>query len=325
MPMIRPTELPRGCTFRRPRPDDAPEIAAVMNAVDIAETGEADSSTDDVLDTWALPRFQVERDAWVVVGPDRKILGYAWLWDRKPHVEIQADSYVMPEMAASGLEAILLERIEERAAEHRTAAPRTEEVLIRVFSAPLAAERVAALKSRGYSRVRTFCRMVIDLTTPPAAPQWPEGIAARTFAASRDERAADLAIQESFSDHFGYVLEPHDEWVERRTNQSGFDPALWTLAWDGSEVAAAILAYAPEGEGWVRELGVRPAWRGRGIGRALLLHAFALYARRGITHIALGVDLANETGATHLYESVGMRVAFRHDLYEKRLGAGLAT
>jgi hypothetical protein len=35
--------------------------------------------------------------------------------------------------------------------------------------------------------------------------------------------------------------------------------------------------------------------------------------------------MANATGATQLYESVGMRVAFRHDLYEKRLGSGLAS
>ena len=330
--MPRPTELPLGCTLRRPRPDDATEIAALMNAVDIADTGTADSSTDDVLETWALPRFQVERDAWVVTGPDRKIVGYAWLWDRKPHVEIQADSYVLPQLAASGLEEALLERIEERTAEHRTAAPRTEEVLIRIFTAPHAVERVAALTSRGYTRERTFCRMMIDLTSAPADPTWPAGIKPRTYAPARDEGAADLAIQESFAEHFGYVREPHHEWVERRTNQAGFDPELWTLAWDGSEVAGAILAYAQEREGsapalegWVRELGVRAAWRGRGNGRALLLHTFAIFARRGITHIALGVDMANETGATQLYEAVGMRVAFRHDLYEKRVGPGLAT
>jgi mycothiol synthase len=331
-PMSKPTELPQGCTLRRPRPEDAPEIAGLMNAVDIADMGTADSSTDDVIETWALPRFQIERDAWIVVGPDRKIVGYAWLWDRKPHVEIQADSYVLPELAASGLEEALLERIEERASEHRTAAPRTEEVLIRIFSSPNGAERIAALTSRGYSKARTFCRMIIDLTSAPAEPTWPAGVRPRTFARSRDEGAADLAIQESFADHFGYVLEPHQEWIDRRTSQADFDPELWTLAWDGADVAGAILAYAQEREGhspglegWVRELGVRAAWRGRGIGRALLLHTFALFARRGITHIALGVDMANETGATQLYESVGMHVAFRHDLYEKRMGPGLAT
>jgi len=231
-------------------------------------------------------------------------------------------------MASSGLEEALLERIEVRAEEHRSGAPKSEEVLIRIFSSPHAAPRLAALTLRGYAHVRTFCRMKIELSAPPPDPTWPYGIEARPYVRPRDDRAADLAIQESFSDHFGYVREPHEEWVERRTGQPGFDPELCTLAWDGSDIAGAILAYAPatpEQDAWVRELGVRAAWRGRGIGRSLLLHTFALFARRGIMRVALGVDTANDTGATQLYESVGMSVAFRHDLYEKRLGAGRAA
>jgi ribosomal protein S18 acetylase RimI-like enzyme len=35
--------------------------------------------------------------------------------------------------------------------------------------------------------------------------------------------------------------------------------------------------------------------------------------------VRLGVDAANETGATALYERVGMHVARQFDVYEKRL------
>jgi ribosomal protein S18 acetylase RimI-like enzyme len=317
-------ELPTGFHCRRPAPGDIPAIVELMKAVDLADVGEADSSVDDVKEVWAFPRFSPDRDAWVVVGP-KGLAGYAWAWDRKPHVEIQADSYVAPDLAASGLEEALLIRIEERAAEHRAAAPRTESVLVRLFTSPQAAPRVEALRARGYVHVRTFCRMTIELSSAPPAPAWPAGIEARGFVRGRDDRAADLAIQESFADHFGYVHEPHEDWARRRIGKSEFDPELWTVAWDGEQPAGAILAYAPEGEGWVRELGVRPAWRGRGLGRALLLHTFALFAKRGIRRVGLGVDMANETGATQLYESAGMRVAFRHDLYEKQLGQGLAS
>lgn len=320
--MTQVPELPEGYHLRRPRREDVPEIVAMMNAVDLEDMGVADSTAEDVLETWALPRFQADRDAWVVVGPETAIAGYAWVWDRKPHVEIQADSYILPRLAGTGLEEALLARMEERALEHRAAAPRTEEVLIRLFTSPHAEPRIAAFYSRGYAHVRTFCRMTIDLPPSPPEPRWPQGIEGRTFQRHRDERAADVAIQESFSDHFGFVHEPHEEWVERRVSHAGFDPELWTLAWEGANVAGAILAYITEGEGWVRELGVRPAWRGRGIGRALLLHTFGHFARHGITRVGLGVDVANATGATELYESVGMRVAFRHDLYEKRLGSG---
>lgn len=319
-------ELPPGFHIRRPRQEDGPEIAALMNAVDIADMGKAENTVEEVYETWALPRFQREKDSWVVLDEASHIVGYAFAWDRKPHSEIQSDSYVAPPLAASGLEEALLDRIEQRAQEHRSAAPRSEQVLIRGFTSPNGKERVQAFRSRGYTHVRTFCRMTIELNGPDsvAPPQWPPGVEPRGYVRGRDDRAFDIAIQESFADHFGFVHEPHQEWISRRVDQSGFDTALWTLAVEGDEPAGAILAYAPEGEGWVRELGVRPRWRGRGLGRALLLHTFELFARRGIQRIGLGVDLANTTGATQLYESVGMRVAFRHDLYEKRLGPGLA-
>jgi ribosomal protein S18 acetylase RimI-like enzyme len=47
-----------------------------------------------------------------------------------------------------------------------------------------------------------------------------------------------------------------------------------------------------------------------------------LLAARGITHVRLNVDAENETGALHLYASVGMTVRRAFDVYEKRLGGG---
>ena len=66
-------------------------------------------------------------------------------------------------------------------------------------------------------------------------------------------------------------------------------------------------------------LGVLKPWRNRGIGRALLLHAFAEFRRRGLAKGSLGVDAENISGAVRLYESAGMRVTHRFDIYEKVL------
>lgn len=73
------------------------------------------------------------------------------------------------------------------------------------------------------------------------------------------------------------------------------------------------------GGGWVGTLGTRKPWRGKGLGRALLLTAFGELCRRGETRVRLAVDAGNETGATQLYESVGMRVAWQADVYEKHV------
>ena len=57
----------------------------------------------------------------------------------------------------------------------------------------------------------------------------------------------------------------------------------------------------------------------RGLGRALLLRAFQDFRARGFHEVGLGVDAASLTGATRLYESVGMRVTSQFDIYEKLL------
>jgi ribosomal protein S18 acetylase RimI-like enzyme len=53
------------------------------------------------------------------------------------------------------------------------------------------------------------------------------------------------------------------------------------------------------------------------LGRALLLHAFAELRRRGFRRAGLGVDAESLTGAHKLYESAGMHVEARFDVYEK--------
>jgi ribosomal protein S18 acetylase RimI-like enzyme len=74
--------------------------------------------------------------------------------------------------------------------------------------------------------------------------------------------------------------------------------------------------------GYVQSLGVRKPWRGRGIARNLLLHAFGEFRRRGKRGAALDADAHSLTGATRLYESVGMREVHRNAVYVKELRSG---
>jgi len=94
---------------------------------------------------------------------------------------------------------------------------------------------------------------------------------------------------------------------------------------DGAVVGVLQAAdRSADGGGWVRNLGVLTAHRGRGIARVLLDRAFATFHARGFTWAGLGVDRANETGAHRLYESAGMRLQFQADAWEthRRGGAG---
>jgi ribosomal protein S18 acetylase RimI-like enzyme len=71
----------------------------------------------------------------------------------------------------------------------------------------------------------------------------------------------------------------------------------------------------------VATLGVRRAWRGRGLAKALLAQTFVKAYDAGFPRITLGVDATNPTGATALYRSVGMTSELESAVWEKGLAA----
>jgi ribosomal protein S18 acetylase RimI-like enzyme len=177
---------------------------------------------------------------------------------------------------------------------------------------------IALVTSRGHRDVRHFLTMRIDLDETPEPPTWPRGIVVDTFE-PEDERAFHSALGEAFAQEWGVVQTEFDEWRRLRLEDPDFDPTLWFVARDGGELAAGARCELLFDGGWIAAIGVRPAWRRRGIGRALLLHAFAEFRRRGKTVVRLGVDAENPTGAAHLYEGAGMTVEFEDVVYEKEL------
>jgi ribosomal protein S18 acetylase RimI-like enzyme len=66
-------------------------------------------------------------------------------------------------------------------------------------------------------------------------------------------------------------------------------------------------------------VGVRPRWRGRGIGEALLSHSLNVFRRRGLAAAALNVDAENITGALRLYRKVGMEPKPSFTIWSKPL------
>jgi len=192
----------------------------------------------------------------------------------------------------------------------------------RIHNVTLAPDTVAPrlLTARGYREVRRFWEMTIELgDDPQPEPVLADGLQIDLFSADR-ARAYHAALEEAFAEHWGHDPEPYETWWQRQLAKPDHDPSLWFLVRDGDEVAAAA-RNDPErsGGGWVGALGVRPAWRGRGLAKALLLHSFREFHRRGDRRVGLGVDSANATGATQLYESVGMAIDTEQIVWERVL------
>ncbi len=178
------------------------------------------------------------------------------------------------------------------------------------------------LERRGYRRERAFLRLERDLDDSLETPVWPAGIRVAAFRPGVDDAAVHAAHEEAFADHYGPAETDLEEWLQSRFAHEGPDLGLWLVAWDGSEVVGGIEAMETPSGAYMGELFVRRPWRGRGIGRALMLEECAELRRRGMRNAFFGVDAANDTGALHLHESIGFRSSRGATLlYEKRIAA----
>jgi ribosomal protein S18 acetylase RimI-like enzyme len=155
----------------------------------------------------------------------------------------------------------------------------------------------------------------------------------RSFVPGQDDEGFAVAMQEGFRDHWGFVETPLEDdlrdWRAFMENTPHFDPELFLLAMDGARVAGTLCGIAQPGEGppkgWIFGLCVLRPWRRRGLAQAMLLHSFGQLYARGMWCIGLGVDADSLTGATRLYEKVGMHVERRHEMWEKELRSGIES
>jgi mycothiol synthase len=312
---------PRGYRLRRVTPADAGAVTELKRAAETARHGESDVTVEVVREEWALPRLDLARDVWLVDDGDGHLAGYGFCWVESLPATVVAEQTVHPAHRGRGLSELLLTLGEERAAELARAAGAAG--VLDVWCSEDDDARRTLYGRRGYEHIRTFLRLERGLSGPVERPVWPAGVEMRIFRRDQDEAAVHAAGEEAFRDHFRPSEMDLDEWLEFRFVRGDLDLALWLIAWEGEQVAGAALAFeTPEG-GYIDELFVRRPWRGRGLGRALLLAACAELRRRGQTLAYLGVDSDNPTGATRLYGSAGFSQRRRPTLvYSRELPAG---
>jgi mycothiol synthase len=293
--------------LRHPAQDDVARVAELLVAFEEHMLGESEWSLEELERDWR--DADLDRDVWMVLDGEQ-VVGYVALAKRNEVWEF--DGYVHPDRFGEGIGALLVQHGEREVAARASRVSRTA-----VLGNDERAQEL--LSARGFEVVRRFYRMTIELDAPPESPAWPEGLTVEPFDFESGHEAVHVAIDEAFAEHWDTFSRPHDEWVVRQ-RERGVEPWNWIVVRDGDEIAAVTqLERERFGMGWIGVVGVRAAWRRRGLGEAMLYEAFGRFWAIGQHTVGLGVDAQNETGATRLYERAGMGVAFSAVVFEKAL------
>jgi mycothiol synthase len=295
-------------TVREVDRGEADAVVELLNEQSQQVHGSADLSPEAIAGWFELPGVVM-----LVAEENGRLVGYADLQDHGDDETVWIDPRTLPSRPEAG--APLIAELERRAAARGRP-------VVRAAVADLEGDMRGLLEARGYRPIRHSYRMLIEPRGEQRAVDWPDGITVRVMQQGEEE-AVYAAYVDAFADHWGFVAEPFDQWCRNQVESPLARLDLWFVALAGDEIAGVCLCSTHEsgdrGYGWVNILGVRPAWRRRGLGEALLRHAFRSFAAEGATNVGLGVDGENTTGAVRLYERAGMRVVRRYDTYERRL------
>ena len=331
MNQIHLTGLPPGFTARPTTLDDAEQVSEVLNAAALELYGAPDFSVENLRNDWTLPGVDLDLDTRVVLSPTGEMVGYG---DMYAFSDVPVHPWVMgrvhPDFRGLGIGSALLGYEVERARSVLDRVPPDARVSVRTTNPEAFLPGKDLLEGGGFNAYRHSLHMRIDLEAGLDDPGFPAGISVAEY--RHPEQAADVyrVVEASFKDHSGHVDEPFESGFERfqsfEIKEDGFDPTMWFLAMDGQNIVGVSLgrkwSYTEPEAGWISTLGVLRSHRRRGIARALLLTSFGDYAARGKRCVDLSVDGSSLTGAVGLYESAGMHVHRRDEVFEQELRPG---
>ncbi|HEX6139929.1 MAG TPA: GNAT family N-acetyltransferase [Candidatus Limnocylindria bacterium] len=270
--------------------------------------------------------FEPSRDV-LIAEVDGRPIGYGWTtWvDTSDGVrEYATRGHVHPDWRRRGIGTAMLLRNEARLRELAGQHVTDRRKMYTAFAPDARPGAMALLERHGYQPVRWFFDMVRPHMDGIVVPPLPEGMEIRPVSGRAQLRQLFDADVEAFRDHWG-GFDATDASFEAFLDDPDYDPSLSVVAWDGDEIAGAVINVINESEnrelnrlrGLLDSVFTRRPWRGRGLASALVGRSLALLRERGMTSAWLGVDADNPLGALHLYQKHGFAVDKRGTEYRR--------
>lgn len=297
--------------------DDLPAIANAMNTYSESLGRPGTMTVEQVEQSWRSPYNHPDRDCFVALDADNHLIGFT-IADLLDDPARAIGVYNVPPTFRDVADDLIhaAENHFVSMANERVAPGTSLNMQWRVSDKDATA--LALLAEGGYQHVRAFYTMQITLDQPIDPVSLPDGFTLSPFTPDHLE-ALFAAKTETFRDHWGEQDQTLEEW-HIDINQPEFDPSLWWIAYSGDDIAGMVLSRATSPtSAWVDIVGVRRAWRQRGLAYTLLRQCFAEYQRRSVQNVYLGVDTGSLSNAVALYERAGMHVYARQLYYEKAM------
>lgn len=118
------------------------------------------------------------------------------------------------------------------------------------------------------------------------------------------------AYRLSFAERPGFPDPPRDAWVREVSEEPGFRPETSRVALDAEGEPVGFVTIT---EDWIDQVGVVPAWRGRGLGAHLVVRSLRALVKAGCDQAWLAVNVDNPAHELYLrlgFEDHGVRARY---------------
>lgn len=315
-------------TWRPARREDAQAMRRLYLACDETSGGNSARFVTGYESDFDSTDSDPAADSLMAVDTDGALAALAWVSVSRAITHqhrAQIEGAVHPDFRGRGLGDFLLTWMEARARQIFATLPNDRERMLRIDYSGARDDAVPLYERHGFQLSHAEEIMRRDLRQPIPDRPLPEGM---VLLAYRPELAH--TVYETYADAFheraGGMGWSEPAWTSAFLRYGAFRPDCSFLVMDGDAAAAyAVCAIDPaenerqqETEGWVLQIGVRPAWRRRGLAAALLCEVMRRFHDEGLDYAALDVNVNNPT-AQATYRSLGFETVKRLTTYWKTL------
>ena len=310
-------EIPasEGYVWRPATIDDVDEIFDCARSSSLTDHPNYIIPRDEIEEEFGHSYFDAGADSLVAVTDDGRIDAWGFTTlspSRETLVRSIVFGGVRPEARGRGLGRQLVAWHEARGLQQLASSTAPLPGWIMAYAETRVPAAISTFEHAGFAIRRYYLELRRDLAEPIQSRPLADGLSLVPWTPDLDEAVRE-ARNDAFRDHWGSQSVTEENWSTYATSPHTRRDLSVLAVTDEGEVAAFVTTSVTEDDwagqgfssGYIGLVGVRRAWRGRGLAPSLLGSAMALMKDAGLEKAVLDVDAENPSGALGLYEGVG--------------------